>query len=72
MSCVASLRFESFVTIFPDFPFEIMPQNPKIARPLKVPIVMHFLRKVKEVDEYIKGFFLHFLHVYIYIYNTCR
>ena len=56
MSCVAAIPFQSFVTIFPDFPFQIMPQTPKIARTLKVPIIMYFLRKVKEVDEYIKGF----------------
>jgi hypothetical protein len=68
MSCVVVPPFQSFGTIFPDFPFKIIPQTPKIAGTLKVPIIMHFLRKVKEVVEYFKVFFLSC----VFIYNTCR
>jgi len=67
MSCFTALPFQSFVTLFPNFPFKIIPQTPKFAQTLKVPIIMHFLRKMKEVDEYIKGFFLSCM----FIYNTC-
>jgi hypothetical protein len=68
MSSVAALPLQSFVTIFPDFPMKIIPETPKIARTLKVPIIMHFLRKMKEVDEYIKGFFLFCM----FVHNKCR
>jgi hypothetical protein len=68
MSCVAALPFQTFVTLFSHFPFKIIPETPKIAQTLTVPIIVHFLRKVKEGDEYIKGFFLSCM----FMYNTCR